>query len=65
MKYKFILENVETGIKQKHRTLQEIAEVLKVDYHQARSVLLSEDKQFLHPKIKDLCKQYKICKNVD
>jgi hypothetical protein len=65
MKYKFILENLETGNTQKHRTLQEIAEVLKVDYHQARSVLLSGDKQFLHPKIKDLCKQYRISKNAD
>lgn len=65
MKYKFILENLETGEKHKQKTLAEIAEKLNISYHQARSVLKCEEKQYLHPIIKTLCKNYKIHINTD
>lgn len=65
MKYRFILENIETGEKEKYKTLKDIAEKLNIDYHQARSVLLSEQKQFNHPIIKNICNKYKIYKNTD
>lgn len=65
MKYKFILENLETGEKQKQKTLTEIAEKLNIKYHQVRSVLKSNEKQFLHPLIKNICKKYKVSINTE
>jgi ribosomal protein S25 len=65
MKYKFILENLETGEINKHRTITEIAEKLNINYHQARSVLKSDEKQFLHPIIKNICKKYKVSINTE
>jgi len=65
MKYKFILENLETGEKQKQKTLAEIAEKLNINYHQVRSVLKSDEKQFLHPVIKNICKKYKVSINTE
>lgn len=62
MKYKFELLDIETGIITNHKTLQEIREIINIPYHQARSLLLSNDKQFLHPQIKELTKKYKITK---
>ena len=65
MKFRFILENIETGEKVKYKTLKDVSEHLNIDYHQARSVSLSGDKQFLHPVIKNICKSYKIYKNTE
>jgi hypothetical protein len=63
MKYKFILENIETGVTQKCKTMQEIVEIIGVPYHQARSIYLAHKKQFLHPNIKEYCRLYKIYDN--
>jgi hypothetical protein len=65
MKFRFILENLETQELTNCKTLKDVAEILKIDYHQARSILLSDDKLFLHPNIKALCLKYKIHKNTN
>ena len=65
MKFKFILENIETSEKTKYRTLKEIVDKLNIPYHQGRSIYLSYTKQYLHPAIKTLCQQYKIYDNPD
>jgi hypothetical protein len=65
MKFRFVLENLETGEKTNCKTLKDVASILQVDYHQARSVLLSDDKLFLHPNIKALCQKYKVYKNTN
>jgi len=63
LKFRFTLETIETGIKTNFKTLKELASFLKLPYHQARSILLSEDKIFLHDNISALTKQYKITKH--
>lgn len=65
MKFKYILENLENNVTKKYKTLQSIAEDLQIKYHTARSILLCDEKQFLHPGIKDLCSKYKIYSNPD
>ncbi len=65
MKYKFILENCKSGKKTQYRTLKEISEIIKIPYHQARSIYLSDKKQFIHKNIKEYCKKYKIYDNPD
>lgn len=62
MKYKFEITNLETGIITQSKTLQEVSILLNIPYHQARSLLLSEEKQFLHPVIKDLKLKWNIIK---
>lgn len=63
MKFRYILENLETGEKTPYKTLRDIATFIKIDYHQARSVLLSEEKLYIHPVIKMICSKYKIIHN--
>jgi hypothetical protein len=65
MKFKFTLENKKTRSTENFRTLQEIAEVLKITYHQSWELSKVEEKQFSHPFLKNLSKQYKISKNKD
>ena len=62
MKFKFVLVNVESGLRENHRTLKEIVDILDIPYHQARSLHLADEKQFLHPKIKELYNKYRILK---
>jgi hypothetical protein len=64
MKFKFVLNNLETGSSTQYRTLKEIVDVLDIPYHQARSLHLADQKQFLHPKIKDLYNKYRILSNI-
>ena len=63
MKYKFVLKNLETGSTVQYRTLKEIVDFLEVPYHQARSLYLADQKQYLHPKIKELYTKYRISNN--
>ncbi len=65
MKFKFVLVNLETGLKENHRTLKEIVDILDVPYHQARSLYLADQKQFLHPNIKNLYSKYRILNYTD
>jgi len=62
MHYKFKLENLKTGDVGYFRTLKELSIFIDVPYHQTRSVLLSNDKQYLHPKIKELSDHFIITK---
>ena len=64
MKFRFTLQNLETGENIQYRTLKELATKNNIEYHQARSILLSEEKLFIHPNIKLLCDKYKIIKNI-
>jgi hypothetical protein len=64
LKFRFTLIFLETGEKTNFKTLKEIAKKIDIPYHQARSILLSEDKLYLHPKIEELTKQYKIEKTI-
>ena len=63
MKYRFILSNLDDKTSVKYRTLKEVADNLKVPYHQARSLYLADKKQFLHPVINKLYTQYRILDN--
>ena len=60
MKLKFVLLNVKTGFKENHRTRKEIVDILDIPYRQARSLYLAGDKQYSHPKIKELYSKYRI-----
>ncbi len=62
MKFRFFVENLENGDFIQFKTLKEVSEFMNVPYHQARSVLLADDKLFIHDNIKDLRKKYKITK---
>ncbi len=62
MKFRFELENILTGEKKNCKTLSEISKTLNIPYHQVRSILLSEDKLFLHNHITEYCSKYKIRK---
>ena len=64
MKFRITLENLETGELTNFKTLKDLSEHLKIPYHQVKSILISEDKLFLHPHIKELCSKYKITKNI-
>lgn len=63
MNFRFTLIILETGEEIKYRTLKELAIKNNIEYHQARSVHLSDDKLYIHPNIKILCDKYKIIKN--
>ena len=66
MKFRFMLEEytekdgVISTTYSKHKTLQDVADKLGIPYHQARSLLLIEEKQFSHKHIKNLSKLYRI-----
>ena len=62
MKYRFFVENLENGDFIPCKTLKDVAFYMDVPYHQARSVLLSDDKLFLHENITALKKRFKISK---
>jgi len=62
LRFRFTLETIENGEKTNFRTLKELSTTLNIPYHQARSVLLSDDKLYLHNNIASLAKQYKITK---
>lgn len=64
MKFRFTLTNLETGEEIQYRTLKELANKNNIEYHQARSILLSGEKLFIHSNIKLLCDKYKIIKNI-
>jgi hypothetical protein len=64
MKFKFTLENKKTHSTENYRTLQEIAEVLNITYHQSWEFSKVEEKQYSHPFLKNLSKTYKISKYV-
>ena len=68
MKFKFILQKLkEDGSIEKEkefRTLREIAEILNIEYHQARAIYLYNTKKSnLHPFLKDLTTLYRIIDN--
>ena len=63
MKFRYILENLETKEQVHYKTLKEISNTLNIDYHQARSVYLSDQKQYIHPVIKMIRMKYKIIDN--
>lgn len=63
MKFRFTLKLLETGEEIQYKTLKELATKHNIEYHQARSILLSDEKLFIHPNIKLLCDKYKIIKN--
>jgi hypothetical protein len=65
MNFKYILENLETGDKVPVRTLRAIADLLHIDYHQARTIHQQtiNSKKFLHPQTAVLCSKYKIHNN--
>lgn len=60
MKFRFLLKNLNDENEKQYKTLKDIADFLKIPYHQARSLLLADEKQFIHTNIKELTKQYKI-----
>jgi len=62
MKFRFELENLETGEKKNYKTLRDVSKTLNLPYHQTRSILLSDDKLYLHKHIVDYCNKYKIKK---
>lgn len=64
LKFRFTLTYVETGEKTNFKTLKDIAKKIDIPYHQARSILLCDDKLYLHPKIEQLTKTYKIEKTI-
>ena len=63
MHYRFDVENLETGIITQLKTLKDVAKFIDVPYHQARSLLLSDEKLYLHPNMIQLKTHYKITKN--
>ena len=62
--FRFNLENLETGEIRPCKTLKDVSVILGIPSHQARSVLLSNDKLYLHPKIKAITDRYIIHKNI-
>ncbi len=62
MKLKFTLKNLETNEEARYKNLQDIADELGVKYHQARSIMLKDEKQFLKNDIRQLTKKYMISK---
>jgi hypothetical protein len=56
------LLNLETGDITKYKTLKELSDKINLPYHLCRSLLLSDDKLYLHPKTKELTKKYKVSK---
>jgi len=63
MTKKFILEYKQTGNTIECKSLREISLMLKIEYHQIRSIYLCDKKQFLHPVIKNYCDLYRIYDN--
>jgi len=63
LKFRFVLEDKENGFKQNFKTLRDISKTLNIPYHQCRSILLSDDKIYIHKNIEELTKKYKISKN--
>ena len=62
MKFIFNLKNLEKQEEETFKNLQDIAEKLNIKYHQARSIVLKDEKKFLKNDIRILCKKYKILK---
>jgi hypothetical protein len=56
------LINLETGDIAQYKTLKDLSENINIPYHLCRSLLLSDDKLYLHPKTKELAKKYKVIK---
>lgn len=56
------LLNLETGDITKYKTLKDLSEDIKLPYHLCRTLLLSDDKLYLHPKTKEFTKKYKVSK---
>lgn len=57
---KFILTDKFNEEQHVFKTVQAVSEFLGIDYHQARSLLLLEKKVFVHKKVKELSKIYKL-----
>jgi len=62
MKLKFTLKNLETNEEENYKNLQDVADKLGIKYHQARSIMLKDEKQFLKNDIRHLTKKYMIFK---
>jgi len=62
MKYRFELTNKETGEVKQFKTLEEIAELLKLDYHQVAQIHRMNDKplKYMHHKLKLITSKYAI-----
>lgn len=59
---RFILTDLVSNEEIKFRTLKEVAVQLDIPYHQARTILLADDKIYIHPKTDEMLKKYKIVK---
>jgi len=63
---KYILEEKENNKKTQFKTINEIAEYIKVDYFRARELYYESTdkaKKFLHPVLKNLKQKYNIYMN--
>ena len=60
-----VLKNLETNETKNYKNLQDIADELKIKYHQARSIMLKDDKKFFKNDIRKLVKKYEIIKTND
>lgn len=60
MKFRFELLIIETGEIKQFGTMKQIGEYLNIPAHQVKTILISDEKIFLHPHIKELCNKYKI-----
>lgn len=58
----FVLNNLETKETINYKNLQDIADKLNIKYHQARSIMLKNEKKFLKNDIRQLSKKYEIIK---
>jgi hypothetical protein len=56
------LLNKETGDITQFKTLKELSDNLQIPYHICRSLLLSDDKLYLHSRTIELLKKYKVSK---
>jgi hypothetical protein len=58
----FVLKNLENNEIKNFKNLQDIADLLNIKYHQARSIMLKDEKKFLKNDIRQLSKKYEISK---
>jgi hypothetical protein len=58
MQYRFLLINRIDNSSLPFKTMKDVSEHLNLPYHQARSLFLSSDKLYLHPKTQELSKKY-------
>jgi hypothetical protein len=65
MKFKYILENLETCSTEKYKTFNEISDLLNLERHQVRALYIYSTigKKHIHPLIKKLSVKYKLYDN--